>query len=194
MRLARAAASRCRLAPARLFSVAHNKIVVDSPFSGEVVAEVPLASQKEADVVVTKSQAAQKQWKASAFSDRVAVCEQFIKNVEANRDVIAKVGSSWPSQRRLPTLPLHDCSVCARPLAQEISLQMGKPLSQAYGEINGMKDRTQALIAMAPKALETVTFPEANGIQKRIVKEPVGVVLTIAPWNYPLLTSVNSST
>ena len=71
---------------------------------------------------------------------------------------------------------------------------MGKPLSQAYGEINGMKDRTLALIDIAPKALAPQSFPEANGIQKRIVKEPVGVVLSIAPWNYPLLTSVNSST
>ena len=70
---------------------------------------------------------------------------------------------------------------------------MGKPLSQAVNEVTGMRDRTAALIGMAAKALETESFPEAGGIQKRIVKEPVGVVLTIAPWNYPLLTSVNSS-
>lgn len=70
---------------------------------------------------------------------------------------------------------------------------MGKPLSQAYGEINGMKDRTRAMIEMAPGVLATESFPDANGLRKKIVKEPVGVVLSIAPWNYPLLTSVNSS-
>lgn len=69
---------------------------------------------------------------------------------------------------------------------------MGKPLSQAKGEINGMKDRTNAFLDMAASALETETFPESNGIAKQIVKEPVGVVFSIAPWNYPLLTSVNS--
>jgi acyl-CoA reductase-like NAD-dependent aldehyde dehydrogenase len=75
---------------------------------------------------------------------------------------------------------------------QEISLQMGKPISQAFNEINGMKDRTRALIEMAPRALADETFPDSNGIRKKIVKEPVGVVFSIAPWNYPLLTSVNS--
>ncbi len=69
---------------------------------------------------------------------------------------------------------------------------MGKPLSQAKGEVNGLKERTNAFLDMAASALETETFADSNGIAKQIVKEPVGVVLSIAPWNYPLLTSVNS--
>lgn len=145
-------------------TVAHNKIVVESPYSGEVVAEVPLSTAFEAGAVVAKASRAQLAWRSSSLAQRVAACQAFSSYVDKNSAKIAR----------------------------EISLQMGKPVSQAVNEINGMKHRTEALIGMAAQALETEHFPEAGGIQKRIVKEPVGVVLTIAPWNYPLLTAVNS--
>lgn len=51
------------------------------------------------------------------------------------------------------------------------------------------------MIACAPEALATVVNPgnepEGSGFYKAIVKEPVGVVLVVAPWNYPLMTAVN---
>eukprot|EP01126_Amoeba_proteus_P040540 TRINITY_DN4327_c0_g1_i8.p1 TRINITY_DN4327_c0_g1~~TRINITY_DN4327_c0_g1_i8.p1 ORF type:complete len:236 (+),score=30.77 TRINITY_DN4327_c0_g1_i8:129-836(+) len=69
---------------------------------------------------------------------------------------------------------------------------MGKPLKQADGEVSGMFQRIKALIKMAPSVLADENFPEKNGIKKKITKEPVGVVLVIGPWNYPLLTVANS--
>ena len=44
------------------------------------------------------------------------------------------------------------------------------------------------MMGLAPTALA----PETVSPSARIFKEPVGVVLLIAPWNYPLLTAVNS--
>jgi hypothetical protein len=45
---------------------------------------------------------------------------------------------------------------------------------------------------MAPKALATQHLPLLDNLHRRIEKEPVGVVLAITPWNYPLLTTVNT--
>ena len=52
--------------------------------------------------------------------------------------------------------------------------------------------RRAGVIDLAPAALAEEVLPEKPGFFRKIVKEPVGVVLTIAPWNYPLLTTVNS--
>lgn len=76
----------------RLLSTTHNKIMVDSPFTGEIVAEVPLASEEEAAAVVAAADAAQREWKRVPLADRLKACEAFLANVEANKDVIAKVG------------------------------------------------------------------------------------------------------
>lgn len=77
-------------------------------------------------------------------------------------------------------------------IAADITAQMGKPLSQAKGEVDGALARIKALIKIAPAALADETLEEKNGFFRKITKEPVGVVLVIAPWNYPLLTAVSA--
>ena len=61
-------------------------------------------------------------------------------------------------------------------VALEITRQMGKPIQQARNEINTMIDRAEAMCRLAESAL---------------ADEPLGVVLDIAAWNYPLLIAVN---
>ncbi|KDO24585.1 hypothetical protein SPRG_10116 [Saprolegnia parasitica CBS 223.65] len=71
---------------------------------------------------------------------------------------------------------------------------MGKPLAQAKGEVRGTIQRAKVMIALAEKALAPTTFPhdDDDKLFRCITKEPVGVVFVIAPWNYPMMTVVNS--
>ncbi|CAH0518008.1 unnamed protein product [Peronospora belbahrii] len=69
---------------------------------------------------------------------------------------------------------------------------MGKPIHQARHEVNGTIDRAKALIYLSNEALRTDSFPEEKDLFRQITHEPVGVVYVIAPWNYPLMTAVNS--
>ena len=48
------------------------------------------------------------------------------------------------------------------------------------------------MMALAPDVLKSEVLPDKPGFRRLITKEPVGVVLTIAPWNYPILTTINS--
>lgn len=48
------------------------------------------------------------------------------------------------------------------------------------------------MIGIAAEALAPIQVPEIAGFTRFISREPIGVALTIAPWNYPLLTAVNS--
>jgi acyl-CoA reductase-like NAD-dependent aldehyde dehydrogenase len=48
------------------------------------------------------------------------------------------------------------------------------------------------MIAIAEDTLADITFPPKEGFTRFISREPLGIVFTIAPWNYPYLTAVNS--
>jgi len=128
------------------------------------VREVPLSSSSEARKIVEEAYGAQRAWRNTDLQTRLDLVSRF--SVEFD-----KIGDK---------------------VADEITAQMGKPLQQSKNEINGFRERTNALLAMAPEVLAPEVLPEKSGLWRRIVKEPVGVVLVIAPWNYPLLTAVNS--
>lgn len=73
-------------------------------------------------------------------------------------------------------------------LAEELSWQMGRPVSQAPGEIRGFVQRATAMLDMAPEVLQPIVLDSRRKIQR----EPLGVILTVAAWNYPYLIAVNS--
>eukprot|EP01126_Amoeba_proteus_P040537 TRINITY_DN4327_c0_g1_i3.p1 TRINITY_DN4327_c0_g1~~TRINITY_DN4327_c0_g1_i3.p1 ORF type:complete len:479 (+),score=74.83 TRINITY_DN4327_c0_g1_i3:102-1538(+) len=140
------------------------KWVVDNPYTGTIYTEVKLSNSTEAKAIVGEASTAQKEWARTSLETRIEAVEKFVQKFGNLRDEVAK----------------------------DITSSMGKPLKQADGEVSGMFQRIKALIKMAPSVLADENFPEKNGIKKKITKEPVGVVLVIGPWNYPLLTVANS--
>ena len=77
-------------------------------------------------------------------------------------------------------------------IAEEISWQMGRPIRFAPGEVRGFEERARYMIAAAAGALADLGIEPKDGFTRFIRHEPLGVVFTIAPWNYPYLTAVNS--
>ncbi|KAL1744271.1 Aldehyde/histidinol dehydrogenase [Schizophyllum fasciatum] len=81
-------------------------------------------------------------------------------------------------------------------LAHELTAQMGRPVAQNAGEFRGFVGRARWLIAAAEDALKDAVVDDAHGdgfvLKRRIRRVPLGVVLIIAPWNYPYLTTVNA--
>ncbi|SVD54755.1 uncharacterized protein METZ01_LOCUS407609, partial [marine metagenome] len=72
-----------------------------------------------------------------------------------------------------------------------ITAQMGRPLAQARGEIDGLLERFYYLCDIAPKTLAPDAIPEKENFHREIIHEPHGVVLIIAAWNYPLLIAAS---
>ncbi|MCJ7787735.1 MAG: aldehyde dehydrogenase family protein, partial [Methyloceanibacter sp.] len=68
---------------------------------------------------------------------------------------------------------------------------MGRPVRYG-GENGGVEERIRAMAALAEEALRPYYPPEKAGFRRYIAREPLGVVLVVAPWNYPYLTSVNT--
>jgi acyl-CoA reductase-like NAD-dependent aldehyde dehydrogenase len=138
-------------------------LVVDNPFTGDPACEVALAGEAAVGVVLDGAREAARAWRSSPMSERIALCERAVAAMEKN----------------------------AAAIAQDITHMMGKPLAQASGELKTCAARARHVIGAAPKALEDVTLPPLPGFERRIVREPLGVVLDLPAWNYPLLTAVN---
>jgi len=68
---------------------------------------------------------------------------------------------------------------------------MGRPVRYG-GEKGSVEDRVRGMVALAEEALKSYYSPEKPGFRRYIAREPLGVVLVVAPWNYPYLTSVNT--
>jgi acyl-CoA reductase-like NAD-dependent aldehyde dehydrogenase len=73
----------------------------------------------------------------------------------------------------------------------ELAWQMGRPVRYG-GEKGAAEERVRAMAALAEEALRPYYPPAKGGFRRYIAREPVGVVMVIAPWNYPYLTAINT--
>jgi acyl-CoA reductase-like NAD-dependent aldehyde dehydrogenase len=135
-----------------------------TPVDGSVYVERPLSDRRAIAAMVEDARAAQRTWRSVPLAERRALLESAVSAFVARRDDVAA----------------------------EITWQMGRPLRDAPGEVRGFEERARFMLAVAPEALADVTLPEKAGFARFIRREPLGLVVTIAPWNYPYLTAVNS--
>jgi acyl-CoA reductase-like NAD-dependent aldehyde dehydrogenase len=136
-----------------------------SPVDGRVYVERALATGKEIESALAAAVQAQTAWRRTPLEQRMEICSRFVGWMETH----------------------------AAEIGEEISYQMGRPIRYAPNEIlRGFAERSRYMIFAAPRALADVATSAKAGFTRFIRREPVGVVFTIAPWNYPYLTSVNS--
>jgi acyl-CoA reductase-like NAD-dependent aldehyde dehydrogenase len=135
-----------------------------SPVDGSIYAERELANTNSIAQSIELSRSAQKQWQKTSLTERAGMCEIAVQYFESNRERIA----------------------------EEIAWQIGRPIAFAGGEVKGLAERARHMIAIAEHALADMTPALQTGFKRFIRRMPVGTVFTIAPWNYPLLTAVNS--
>ena len=76
-------------------------------------------------------------------------------------------------------------------LAAVLTSEVGKPLQQSRNEVAGACKRIEWLTANAENYLSAETMTDEQGLQEKIVYEPLGVVCNISAWNYPYLVGVN---
>ncbi|WOG26658.1 aldehyde dehydrogenase family protein [Endozoicomonas sp. 8E] len=135
-----------------------------SPVDGSVVAERPLSDVSDISQALAKAEKAQLDWQSLALEERQNICSKAVDYFVSQKDDIAS----------------------------EITWQMGRPVKYAAGEVAGFEERARYMIEASSEALKPVTIPEKEGFTRYICKEALGVVLVIAPWNYPYLTAINS--
>jgi len=69
---------------------------------------------------------------------------------------------------------------------------MGRPVAHSPGEVNGFEERARYMLDIAPETLADIAAGPKAGFTRYVRRVPLGVVVVVAPWNYPYLTAVNS--
>jgi len=135
-----------------------------SPVDGSVYCERRLADESALDAVLERAAVAQRAWRGTGLASRAAVCRRFCDLFEARREAIAL----------------------------ELTWQMGRPIRYAPNEVRGTLERARYMIDIAADALADVDAGPKAGFRRFVRREPLGVVFTVAAWNYPYLIAVNS--
>src|SRR5207302_3115532 len=136
-----------------------------SPVDGSVYVEREFASDQAIEAALAKAVSAQRAWKQVLVAERPASCRRM---------------ADW-------------CVANADRLGEELTWQIGRPIAQRPGEIRrGFHARVKYMSGIAEETLADLAVEKKAGFQRFIRREPLGVVLVLAPWNYPWLTSVNA--
>jgi acyl-CoA reductase-like NAD-dependent aldehyde dehydrogenase len=76
-------------------------------------------------------------------------------------------------------------------MVPELAWQMGRPVRYG-GEFGPVKERADYMAGIAENALANIEIESSAAFKRFIVREPLGVAMVIAPWNYPYLTAINT--
>ena len=131
--------------------------IVTNPANGEVIAKVSNAGVVETELAVQAASNALKMWSSKSANERAALMRKWFDLMMANQDDLARI----------------------------LTLEQGKPLAEAKGEI-AYGAAFIDWFAEEGKRVYGDVIPSGSGDKRIIViKQPVGVVASITPWNFP---------
>ena len=139
------------------------ELVCISPVDGREFVRRPLSTHADVERAAKRARKAQRGWAQVPLEERCAVMLRFLAAMETlNPEIVP-----------------------------ELAWQMGRPVRYG-GELRSLAERVRGLVEIAPGALAPELPESGDGIVRRVDRVPVGLVLVVAPWNYPFLTAANT--
>lgn len=136
-----------------------------SPVDGRLYVERRLATGQETEQALAAAVRAQAEWRRVPLAERIALTLRM---------------AEWLVER-------------ADRFGEELTWQMGRPISASPFELRrGFRERVGYMAGIAEESLADLRLEPKVSFDRFIRQEPVGVVLVLAPWNYPWLASVNA--
>ena len=139
------------------------EIVCISPIDGREVARRATATPAAIERALQAARAAQREWVRVPLAERCAAMLRFLEAMRAQNEDVTR----------------------------ELALQMGRPVRYG-GEFRSFEERVKYMVEIAGEALAPITPSAKDGFTRYIRRDPLGLILTVAPWNYPYLTAVNT--
>ena len=148
----------CYVDGAWIESTPHGTIDVDNPATGEVIGSVPKLGRAETRQAIAAAERAFPAWRKKTAKERAAVLRRWFDLMLANQEDLARL----------------------------MTIEQGKPLTESKGEVVYAASFLEWFGEEAKRVYgDTIPGHQAD---KRIVvlKQPIGVVACITPWNFPL--------
>ncbi|MCX6387471.1 MAG: aldehyde dehydrogenase family protein, partial [Solirubrobacterales bacterium] len=130
-----------------------------NPATGEVLAQVPLSETVEVEAAVAAARAALPAWRATSPMVRARAVMKLREVLDAHREELARL----------------------------VTTDMGKTFDDAFGEvgrgIESVEHATAIPVLLKGENLEGI----ATGVDVELVRQPVGVIAAITPFNFPAM-------
>lgn len=130
---------------------------VDNPANGEVITEVAYCGEAETKAAIDAANAAQPAWAAKTPKERAKLLRDLFNIMMANQQDLARI----------------------------LTLEQGKPLAEAAGEIVYGANYIEWFAEEAKRIHGEVLAPPTGDKRVVVIRQPVGVAALITPWNFP---------
>lgn len=130
---------------------------VTNPATGETIAQVPTVSTEQVEQAVQAAEAALNAWKNMTAKERSVLLRKWFDLIVANQEDLAVI----------------------------LSTEQGKPLTESRGEILYGASFIEWFAEEAKRTYGDVIPHDKQGRRLVVIKQPVGVVAAITPWNFP---------
>lgn len=134
-----------------------DRIPVENPATGEIIGHIAAATPAEIDAAVVAARKAFKSWSRLPPVDRSKALKRLGDAIAADADGMART----------------------------MTLEQGKPLNEAKGEILKLAEACHFYAEEAVRIHGEIIPNPTNDHESLVVREPIGVVGAITPWNYP---------
>jgi len=134
------------------------RIEVDNPATGEIVGAVPRLGRAEARQAIDAASRAFPAWRRKTAKERAAVLRRWFDLMMANQEDLARL----------------------------MTTEQGKPLGEARGEVVYAASFLEWFGEEAKRVYGDTIPPHQADKRIVVIKEPIGVVACITPWNFPL--------
>ena len=130
---------------------------VTNPATGEVIGQLPHASRADLDRALAAAARAFETWRKSSPMDRSKILRRV---AELTRERAKEIG-------------------------RNITLDMGKPIAEAVGEVVSCADHCDWHAEECRRIYGRVIPPRLPNVRQMVLREPVGVCAAFTPWNFP---------
>jgi malonate-semialdehyde dehydrogenase (acetylating)/methylmalonate-semialdehyde dehydrogenase len=130
---------------------------VVNPATGELLAKVPLSSGSDVDAVVQAAVRAADGWRRTPPTERIQYLFAFKQKLEARFEEIART----------------------------ITMECGKTIGEARGELRRGIENVEVATGIPSMAMGYNVEDIASGIDEMMIRQPLGVVAAITPFNFP---------
>ena len=133
------------------------KIAVTNPATGELVANVSNAGTVETELAVKAAKNAFKMWSGKSANERATLMRNWFNLMMQHQDDLARI----------------------------LTLEQGKPLAEAKGEIAYGAAFIEWFAEEGKRVYGDIIPAPSNDKRIVVIKQPIGVVAAITPWNFP---------
>lgn len=133
------------------------RFAVTNPANGELIAEVASLGRVETARAIDAAQAAQPAWRARTAKERSTILRRWYELIMANQEDLARL----------------------------LSWEQGKPLAESRGEIAYGASFIEWFAEEAKRVYGDVIPHDKPGRRLVVIKQAIGVVAAITPWNFP---------